>query len=63
MNDNFPPIALTVNAAVRYSGLTRTRLYQLMQSGDLESFTIGSRRMIRRDALEAFIDRASGKAA
>jgi excisionase family DNA binding protein len=63
MNDNLPPIALTVNAAVRYSGIARTRLYQLMHSGDLESFTIGGRRMFRRDALDAFIDRASRKAA
>lgn len=63
MNDNLPPIALTVNAAVRYSGLSRTRLYQLMDAGDLPSFTVGCRRMIRRDAIDAFIDWASGKAA
>lgn len=63
MNDNVPPIALTVPGAVRFSGLTRTRLYQLIQAGELESFTVGHRRMIRRDAIEAFIDRVSGRAA
>lgn len=48
------PIAFTIHDAVAYSGLSRTRLYDLMQSGVLPSLQVGGRRMIRRDALDAF---------
>lgn len=51
------PIAFTVPDAVAYSSFSRSRLYKLMQSGALESFRIGGRRMIRRDALDRFFDR------
>ncbi|WP_212743801.1 helix-turn-helix domain-containing protein [Caulobacter sp. 3R27C2-B] len=48
------PIALNMTGAVAYSGLSRSRLYELMREGDLPSFQVGGRRMIRRDALDAF---------
>ncbi len=51
------PIAFTIPDAVAYSGLTRTRLYRLIQSEELPSLRVGGRRMIRRDALDAFFDR------
>jgi excisionase family DNA binding protein len=51
------PIAFTIPDAVAYSGLSRSRLYTLIQSGDLPSLQIGGRRMIRRDALDAFFQK------
>ena len=51
------PYALTVEGAVRHTGLSRTRIYNLIKSGDLPSFTIGSRRMFLVDALDAFMDK------
>lgn len=39
------------------------RLYRLIQSDDLPSLRVGGRRMIRRDALDAFFDRLTDKAA
>ncbi len=51
---SFLPIAFTVHDAVAYSGLSRSRLYDLMKSGDLPSLQVGGRRMIRRDALDAY---------
>lgn len=58
-----PPVAFTVPDAVAYSGFSRSRIYRLIQSGDLASFRIGGRRMIRRDALDRFFDRISGSEA
>ncbi|AQR63377.1 hypothetical protein BZG35_05760 [Brevundimonas sp. LM2] len=62
MLPTFQPLALTVQDAVAYSGLSRSRLYKLMQTGELPSLQVGGRRMIRRDALDAFFDNL-GKAA
>ena len=56
------PIAFTIPDASLYSGCSRSRLYGLMQSGELPSLKVGGRRMIRRDALDAFFDQL-GKAA
>ncbi len=51
------PIAFTIPGAVAYSSLPRSRLYDLIKSKELPSFRVGGRRMIRRDALDAFFDR------
>ncbi|MFN3815163.1 helix-turn-helix domain-containing protein [Brevundimonas sp.] len=48
------PLAFTIHDAVAYSGLSRSRLYTLIQTGELPSLQVGGRRMIRRDALDAF---------
>lgn len=56
------PTAFTINDAVAYSGLSRSRLYILIQTGELPSLQVGGRRMIRRDALDALFD-TFGKAA
>ncbi len=50
------PIAFTVADAVAYSSLSRSRLYTLIKSGAVASLQVGGRRMIRRDALDAFFD-------
>lgn len=56
-NTTVQPSALTVWGAMQYTGLSRTRLYKLMKSGDVVSFTVGSRRMFRRTALDDLIDK------
>lgn len=56
------PVALNMTGAVAYSGLSRSRLYELMRDGALASFHVGSRRMIRRDALDAFFAKLVGEA-
>lgn len=48
------PIALSVSDAVIYSGLSRSRIYCLLQSGELASVRVGGRRMIRRAAIDTF---------
>lgn len=58
------PVAFTIPDAVAYSGFSRSRLYRLIQSKELPSLRVGGRRMIRRDALDAFFERlTTGEAA
>ena len=52
------PAAFTIPDAVRYSGLTRTRIYELIQARELPSAKIGRRRIVRRVDLDALIERA-----
>lgn len=53
------PYALTIDNAARFSGLSRSRIYELMGAGDLKSFKVGSRRMIMLDDMKAFLDQAA----
>jgi excisionase family DNA binding protein len=48
------PVALSVADAVRYTGLSRSRLYELVRDGQIASFQVGGRRMFLRSALDAF---------
>lgn len=60
MTDQYiKPYALTVEGAVRHTGLSRTRIYNLIKAGELASFTIGSRRMFLVDVLDAFMDKVA----
>lgn len=56
------PVALTVASAVIYSGLSRSRLYELMKTGELASFQVGGRRMILRATLDGFFAKLAGAA-
>lgn len=53
------PYALTIDNAARFSGLSRSRIYELMGTGDLKSFKIGSRRMIMLNDMKGFLDQAA----
>lgn len=56
-------LCISVDEAARALGLGRTRLYELVKSGALRSFTIGSRRLFRVSDIEAFISEAQRNAA
>lgn len=49
------PIALRIPDAVAASGLSRTTLYAEMDDGKLAFVKVGSRRLILRDDLVAFL--------
>lgn len=53
------PVAFTVPDAVSYSGLSRSRLYKLMQEKELPALRVGGRRMILRQELDSFIARCA----
>ena len=47
--------ALTLRGASEFTGLGRTRLYELIGSGRLRSVRVGNRRLIPRRALVALL--------
>jgi excisionase family DNA binding protein len=49
------PLAYTVNGAVRVSGISRSKLYELMASGALPYVQLDGRRLVRRDALQSLL--------
>lgn len=51
------PISVRIPDAVRLTGLSRSRLYELMRSGDIPFVKVGSSTLIPFDSLRAFIDR------
>ena len=53
------PAAFTVAGAVSYTGLSRSKLYELMKEGAIASFQVGGRRMFLRQALDGFFERLS----
>ncbi len=50
---------LTVRQAVEFSGLSRTRVYELLREGVLRSTTVGTRRLIYRRSLRELLARGA----
>lgn len=48
-------IAMTVNEAVSYSGIGRTKLYDLVKEGKLTPKKLGTRTLILTDELDAYV--------
>jgi hypothetical protein len=53
-----PRITCTVRAALEASGLGRTKLYELMADGSLDSVKIGSRRLVLVESLRHLLTHA-----
>lgn len=53
-----PKLNFKVPDAVAYSGLSRSRLYELIKAGEIESIKIGRTRLIPAAAIEAFFARS-----
>jgi hypothetical protein len=51
------PATFTIEGAQDFSGLTRSRLYELMGSGDLEARKCGRRTLLVGDSLRAYLAR------
>ena len=47
---------LSIGEAVRTFGIGRTKLYELIQNGDIEAVKLGRRTLIRAASARAFID-------
>ena len=54
------PILLIPTEAARALGIGRSKLYELLQTGDLESVHIGTCRRIPTDSLTALVAKARG---
>jgi len=61
-NHNLPKLLYGVSEAALILSIGRTRLYELMNSGELPSVKAGSSRLIPADALAAYVDRLTGHA-
>jgi len=59
------PISVRIPEAVRLTGLSRSRLYELMRSGDIEFIKVGSSTLIPVEGLRDFVlaRRATGSGA
>ena len=53
--ETIQPRWMKVATAVRYSGISRSSLYELLNSGKIRSHRIGGSRLIDRESLDAFI--------
>jgi len=49
------PISVKLPEAVRLTGLSRSRIYELMRSGDIEYAKVGSSTLILVESLRAFV--------
>lgn len=50
------PISVRVPIAVRMTGISRSKLYELIKNGDVQIVKVGSSTLIPVDSLEQFID-------
>lgn len=50
------PISVRVPEAVRLTGLSRSRIYELMRSGDIEFAKVGSSTLVLVGSLRRFVD-------
>ena len=59
--DTLDRITATIPEFRRLSGIGRSRIYELLDSGELESVYIGSRRLILIDSYRRLIERQRGR--
>lgn len=57
------PATMSVDAAARYLGISRSHAYDLVRAGDLPHVRLGRRIVIPTRDLDALLERASGRPA
>jgi excisionase family DNA binding protein len=56
MNDtSIEPVTITIPAALRASGLGRTKLYELIAKREIASVRVGTRRLVNYASLKAYL--------
>lgn len=60
MDTNKETLLLSVKDAAESICVCRTKLYDLMNDGQIESVKIGSRRLVLRESLNSFVLRLKG---
>ena len=51
-------LCYSIKGAAAATGLSMSAIYRLMQTGELETFKLGRRTLIRREQIEQLLDRA-----
>ena len=54
-----PPRWLRIPDAVKYAGLGRSTIYNLLGQGKIKSCTIGSIRVVDRESIDSFMENQS----
>lgn len=54
------PLTVRIATAVRITGLSRSRIYELIQSGDLETVKVGRATLVQFGSLKALVAERSG---
>nr|WP_249671630.1 helix-turn-helix domain-containing protein [Pseudomonas sp. PIA16] len=57
LNTPQPPISVGVDEAARLIGVARSMFYEMIARGDIQTFKVGRRRLVRVKALEAYVRR------
>jgi excisionase family DNA binding protein len=52
-------ISTTVKGAADMIGIGRTKIYELINDGKLETIKIGRRRLVKTDSIRALVDQAA----
>lgn len=47
------PLTVRISTAVRITGLSRSRIYELIQAGDLETVKVGRATLVRYQSLKS----------
>ena len=50
------PISVRIPEAVRLTGMSRSRLYELMKAREIEFVKVGTSTLVLMDSLRSFID-------
>jgi excisionase family DNA binding protein len=53
-------LSYRMDEAAKAVGLSKATLYRLIDKGELKTLKVGTRTLIRREVLEAFLDRVEG---
>lgn len=56
------PLSVRIPEAARLTGLSRSRVYELMRSGEIEFVKVGGSTLIPFDSLKLFLERRRGAA-
>jgi len=59
--DEPEPITIRIPAALKMLGLGRSKFYELIQSGEIETIKIGRTRLVPVAGLKAFIESHRGR--
>jgi len=51
------PISVKIPEAIRLTGLSRSRIYELMRSGDIQFAKVGSSTLVLVESLRTFIEK------
>ncbi|MFZ2982909.1 MAG: helix-turn-helix domain-containing protein [Sphingobium sp.] len=55
-SDPVDPITVRVAAAVRITGLSRSRIYELIRAGDIQIVKVGRATLVRYDSLRRLVN-------